>query len=248
MDETPRDKPVERDTLISKEENLAMFNQIARRYDGMNRLISLGLDRGWRKSAVTLLFDRTRTRVLDLGCGTADLALDVARAEDSSRIVGLDPSLGMLREGVRKVDAADFRSRIDFGVGDATALPFSDASFDGIVLGFVIRNVAQRMRALLEMGRVLMPGGRLVILELGVPENRFFSFFHHLHTRTLVPVAARLFAEKGAYDYLIRSVEAFPAPRRFVEEMRSAGFSNAGFSPLTLGAVNLFYGDVDKRV
>ena len=111
---------------------------------------------------------------------------------------------------------------------------------NGIILGFVIRNVEDRLAALKEMYRVLTPGGRLVILELGVPANRALRPFFHLHTRTLVPLSAKLFTEKGAYDYLIRSVEAFPPPPAFLQLMDTAGFVRAASKPLTFGAVNLF--------
>jgi demethylmenaquinone methyltransferase/2-methoxy-6-polyprenyl-1,4-benzoquinol methylase len=243
MSDHRSEKTKQRDTLISKSENLVMFNQIAKRYDLMNRIISLGLDRSWRKAAVKLLLRQDMDLVLDIGCGTADLALDIAKVSSVSRIIGIDPSFNMLKEGHRKMDAAFLRDRISLTVGDATILPFGSEVFDGIVLGFVIRNVEQRRLALLEMVRVLRPGGRLVILELGIPKNAFFSFCHRIHTRTLVPLAAAAFADKGAYGYLIHSVEAFPSPEFFVEEMRTAGFQDAAFLPLTLGAVNVFYGN-----
>ena len=232
-----------RDTLISREENLAMFDDIAKRYDLMNRVISLGLDRSWRKTAVQSLAPTDDGHYLDIGCGTADLGLDILKVAPAARIVGIDPSLGMLKAGLRKVQDRACEEKISLTVGDATRLPFRDASFDGIILGFVIRNVEDRLAALKEMHRVLNPGGRLVILELGVPANRALRLFFHLHTHTLVPLSAKLFTEKGAYDYLIRSVEVFPPPQAFLEFMDAAGFVRTASTPLTFGAVNLFTGE-----
>jgi len=231
-----------RDALISREENLAMFNDIARRYDLMNKVISLGRDRAWRRVAVGALSPRANGRYLDIGCGTADLGLDILRAAPKASVIGVDPSEGMLRVGNRKI-AADARAdRISLCIGDAVHLPVADGVFDGIILGFVIRNVEARSAALREMHRVLKPSGRLVILELGVPKSAVVKPFFHLHTRTLVPLSAKLFTEKDAYDYLIRSVEAFPPPEVFVESIRDAGFSDAATTSLTFGAVNVFTG------
>lgn len=232
-----------RDTLISREENLAMFNTIARRYDLMNKVISLGQDSSWRKVAVKVLAPKPRERFLDIGCGTADLSVDILKSVPDATVMGIDPSDAMLYVGKQKVVHQKLDERISLAIGDAVHLPFADGVFDGIILGFVIRNVTQRNMALAEMFRVLRSSGRLVILELGVPKNGAVKPFFRLHTRTLVPFFAKLFTEKGAYDYLIRSVEAFPPPDAFVESIQAAGFTKTKASPLTFGAVNVFYGE-----
>lgn len=237
-----------RDTLISREENLAMFNDIAGRYDLMNKVISFGQDRGWRKTAVRALAPKAGGRYLDIGCGTADLALDILKAAPDALVTGIDPSAGMLGVGKNKVRIKKVDKQVTLSIGDAVRLPFADNVFDGIILGFVIRNVEQRNTALKEMYRVIRPSGRLVILELGVPKNAAVKPFFHFHTRTLVPLCAKLFTEKGAYDYLIRSVEAFPPPDAFLQSIRAAGFTETKASPLTFGAVNLFYGEKPDRL
>ena len=215
-----------------------MFDDIAQRYDLMNRLISLGRDTHWRRRAIDQLHPRSGGRYLDVGSGTGDLAIDIECRTPGAAVIGLDPSLGMIRVGKGKVGKRE--KNIRFVGGDAMFLPFSDAGFDGVILGFCIRNVEDRMAAVTEFYRVLKPEGRLVILELTVPANPLFSLGHRLYTSTLIPLTAHLLAQKGAYDYLVESVRAFPAPDEFLSNMLSIGFTKGRAIPLMLGSVTVF--------
>lgn len=227
-----------RDTLISKRENQAMFNAIAHRYDLMNRLISLGRDAHWRRLAIDELRPRPHGRYLDVGSGTGDLAIDVEYRAPGSTVTGLDPSLGMLHIGSQKVSGSG--KGIRFVAGDAMYLPFGDARFDGVILGFCIRNVEDRTAAVAEFHRVLKPGGRLVILELTVPTNPVFSLGHLIYTSTIIPLIANILTQKGAYNYLVKSVRAFPRAQHFLEKMISVGFVRGHMVPLMLGSVTIF--------
>src|SRR5688572_25248039 len=153
-------------TASAREGSGAMFDGIARRYDLLNRVISLGIDQNWRRQTVAALNLRPGARVLDLATGTADLAIMAARKEPGARVVGLDPSQGMLEVGREKVARAGLTERVELVAGDAQSLPFPDGSFDGICMAFGIRNVTDRDRALREMARVTRPAGRIAILEL----------------------------------------------------------------------------------
>lgn len=232
----------DRDTLISRDENQAMFDRIAKRYDLMNRLISLGLDRSWRRRALRTLAPRPGGRYLDLGAGTGDLSLGILASEPAAKVVGLDPAREMLAIGREKGIQRGVDGRVTFVVGDAQQLPFSDSRFDGIVLGFCIRNVEQRQRALEEIHRVLTPGGALVMLELTEPQHPVSRWLHRVHTGTVIPAAAHLLSLSSAYEYLVKSVRAFPTPDEFTIQIRAAGFADAAHVTLTLGTVTLFSG------
>ena len=189
-----------------------MFDQIAHRYDLLNRINSLGLDRGWRKKTVASLGLRPGGRVLDLATGTADLPLEILRQAPEVTVVGLDPSPGMLDIGRRKVREDGLAEKVELIEGDAQALPFEDDAFDGITMAFGIRNVPDRGRALREMARVLRPGGRAAILELSEPRGGLMAPFARLHIHVVVPWVGSLLSGSAEYRYLQQSIEAFPAP------------------------------------
>jgi demethylmenaquinone methyltransferase/2-methoxy-6-polyprenyl-1,4-benzoquinol methylase len=217
-----------------------MFDGIARRYDLLNRLMSLGLDRLWRGRLVRSLELGEGARVLDLATGTADVALDIARRHASARVVGVDPSVGMLDVGRAKVSAAGLEQRITLEVGDAQALEASDASFDAVTISFGIRNVPDRLRALREMRRVLVPGGRLGILELAEPDGSLLGPVARLHVRSIVPRLGALLSGSREYRYLQESIERFPHRREFAEIIATAGFTDVQARPMAFGACVLF--------
>ena len=169
-----------------------MFDGIARRYDLLNRVNSLGLDQGWRRRLVAALELQPGQRVLDLATGTADLPLAFVRHQSDLSVVGLDPSVGMLEVGRKKVSAAGQEARIELVEGDAQALPYDDHTFDRISMSFGIRNVPDRAQALREMARVLKPGGRLAILELARPGRGLMGALARLHMQYFVPVMGAL--------------------------------------------------------
>jgi demethylmenaquinone methyltransferase / 2-methoxy-6-polyprenyl-1,4-benzoquinol methylase len=229
-----------RDTLISKSENRMMFDAIARKYDLMNRIISLGRDAAWRKKAIEALSLTPFARVLDVGSGTGDLAIDIVRTAPQVEVVGLDPAVGMLTVGREKMRRVASDKPVSIVVGDAMTLPFSDEVFDGVVLGFCIRNVEDRLAAVREFRRVLKPSGRLVILELTVPKNPLLSFGHLLYTGSVIPLVSFVVTKKGAYDYLVKSVRAFPKADAFLSAMTAVGFRRGSAMSLMLGSVTLF--------
>ena len=217
-----------------------MFDAIAPRYDLLNRLLSAGVDQRWRRRAVDSL-QLTGTEVLiDVCTGTADVAL-VGRAAGAARVVGVDFSGAMLAIGLRKVRAAAEERRIALLRGDATRLPVREASADAVTIAFGIRNVQRPELACAEMARALRPGGRLAILEFGVPRIPGVTMLYLWYFKYLLPLVGRtLSGHSAAYSYLPESVGAFPPPAEFVTILRQAGFQDVRAVPLTLGIVYLY--------
>ncbi len=218
----------------------AMFDRIARRYDLLNRLLSVGVDRRWRRLQVRSLRLPPAARVLDIATGTGDVALEVARQHPDARTLGLDPSLRMLSVGREKVRRAERSKQIDLLFGDARDLPYTDRSFDGVTIAFGIRNVPDRARALAEMARVTRPAGRVAILELLEPQGGGLSPLVRWWVRSVVPALGALLSGASEYRYLQRSMAAFPEPEAFSREMREAGLDVLEVRPLTCGVVCLF--------
>lgn len=233
-----------RDALIPSEENRRMFDRIARRYDLLNALMSLGLHRIWRNRAVKSLCATgcasDRRDILDIGCGTGDVALAVLRKEPKAYLTGIDLSTPMIEIAEKKTRAAGLQSRARYQTGDATALAFGDQTYTGIVSAFCLRNIDDRAKAFQEMRRVLRPGGTLVILELTKPAATLPRLIHQFHTRRIIPFLGSLLSQGSAYRYLADSIEHFPPPAAIVSEMTRAGFTQARHTPLTGGFVTLF--------
>ena len=218
----------------------AMFDQIAPRYDLLNRLMSMGVDRSWRRKTVDALALGANARVLDLATGTADLALLIAEIHPDATIVGVDPSVGMLRVGEEKARREGCSERVFLREGDAQALAFEDDSFDATCIAFGIRNVPDREAALREMARVTRPGGRVAILELTEPRVGWLSPVARFHVHKVIPRLGALLSGSREYRYLEKSIAAFPAPTEFAELMRSAGLPILEVRPLTFGSCTLF--------
>jgi demethylmenaquinone methyltransferase / 2-methoxy-6-polyprenyl-1,4-benzoquinol methylase len=207
----------------------AMFDRISPVYDPMNRLMTVGLDRRWRRMTVGAVV-RPGDEVLDACCGTGDLALEAQRA--GGRVTGLDFSERMLERARRKSDA------VRWVRGDVLDLPFPDGSFDAVTVGFGIRNVADLDAGLVELARVLRPGGRLGCLEITRPRGVLRPFFR-LWFDGLVPLAGKVLPGGSAYSYLPASVRRFPGPEDLGEAMRRAGFGEVGWRLLGGGIVAL---------
>jgi demethylmenaquinone methyltransferase/2-methoxy-6-polyprenyl-1,4-benzoquinol methylase len=218
----------------------AMFDNIAGRYDLLNRLISFGVDQRWRRKTVAALELRAGARALDLATGTADLAVRIAVTHADATVVGLDPSSGMLDVGRTKVARAGLDGRIELVVGDAQALPFDDASFDGITIAFGIRNVPDRLKALREMARVVKPGGRVAVLELSEPRSGILGPLARFHVHHVVPFVGGLISGSREYRYLQTSIAQFPPPDQFAATMREAGLEVLRVEPLTFGVCTLY--------
>ncbi|HEY5996377.1 MAG TPA: bifunctional demethylmenaquinone methyltransferase/2-methoxy-6-polyprenyl-1,4-benzoquinol methylase UbiE [Candidatus Deferrimicrobiaceae bacterium] len=235
--------------LDEKNRNIGdMFSAIAPRYDFLNRLLSAGIDRGWRRLAVRALTPAAGGRFLDVATGTADIALEIFRQKGSgARVTGADLSAGMMRFGQRKASKAGLASRMSFVQAPCESLPFRDAAFDSAAISFGIRNVVDRERGLSEMCRVVRPGGRVVVLEFSLPENRFFAMLYNFYFTTLLPRIGGLFSKRSAYTYLPDSVLSFPAPDVFERMMRDAGCATVTRKPLTFGIATLYVGTRDTE-
>jgi len=233
-----------------------MFDAIAPRYDLLNHLLSAGIDRRWRTAAIRSLKLTGRETLLDVCCGTADVALEGRRALDdrresrrgrpsgrpsAARVVGVDFSGAMLAFGLQKVRAAGEAGHVTLLRGDAMQLPAADRSVDAATVAFGIRNVQRPDVACREIARVLRPGGRLAILEFGVPripgiKPVYLWYFTHVLPR----IGRAISGHNAAYSYLPASVGTFAPPSEFVETLERAGFSSVRADPLTFGIVYLY--------
>lgn len=221
----------------------AMFDRIAHRYDLLNRVLSMGVDQGWRRRAVRAMELGPGGQALDVATGTADLAVRMARAAEGVRVVGVDPSHNMLEVGRRKVSSARLGDRVTLEMGDAEALPFEDGRFDASAIAFGIRNVPDRERGLREMARVTRPGGRVVVLELSEPRGGIMGSLARFHVHTLVPRVGALLSGAREYRYLQESIAAFPPPEQFAQMMERAGLRVREVRPLTFGSCCLYVGE-----
>jgi len=228
-----------------KEKIEQMFDAIAPDYDRLNHLMSLGIDKRWRRRALRQIVEPERAQeILDLACGTGDFSLAIARkAHPQTRVTGVDLSEGMLAVMREKVRAAGLEARISAEKGDADALPFADGSFDRVTVAFGVRNFEHRETALREIRRVLRPGGRLVILELSLPSNPVVRWAYMLYFTRLTPlIGGRISGEKAAYRYLPASVLHFPGKREWMATMAACGFRAVTHRALSLGICRLYTG------
>ncbi|WP_338866061.1 bifunctional demethylmenaquinone methyltransferase/2-methoxy-6-polyprenyl-1,4-benzoquinol methylase UbiE [Myxococcus stipitatus] len=219
-----------------------MFSSIATRYDVTNEVLSFGVHRLWRRTAVRLSQAKAGESVLDCASGTGDLALAFKRkVGGTGRVLGTDFCAEMLESAPSK--AAKAGLQVDFQVADAMALPFADNSFDVASIGFGIRNVDDPVKCLQEMGRVVKPGGRVVVLEFGQPEGVFGALFR-IYSKTVMPtIGGLLTGNRAAFEYLPRTSAAFPAGERFLSLMDQSGaYSERSAYPLTFGTANVYVG------
>jgi demethylmenaquinone methyltransferase/2-methoxy-6-polyprenyl-1,4-benzoquinol methylase len=218
-----------------------MFDAISGRYDALNRLLSGGLDRRWRRQAIDALVLTGRETLADVCTGTADLAIAARRPGGARRVIGVDFAMAMLAIGREKVRKAGLRDSVVLVRGDATELPLGRASVEAATVAFGIRNVQNPSLACAELHRVLKPGGRLAILEFGVPPLPILRAVYLWYFRVLLPRVGRWISRhSSAYAYLPASVGAFPPPAEFAELMRGAGFDVGRITPLAGGIVYLY--------
>lgn len=219
-----------------------MFSAIAPSYDRLNRLLSFGVDASWRRALVARL-PRGAQRVLDLACGTGDVALAAADARPGLRVIGADFSLPMLRGAQRKVRAGGLAGCISLQAASAEDLPYRGNSFDAVTIAFGIRNVVRRERALGEMLRVLRPGGRALILDFSLPPNALVRAVYGCYFQRVLPLVGGLVSgNRGAYRYLPESVAGFPPRERFAQLMEAQGFAEVRYEDFTLGVATLYQG------
>jgi len=221
-----------------------MFARITRRYDLMNRVMTGGRDQAWRRMAARELRLGARSLVLDLATGTGDLAFAVREAYPDARIVAMDFSEAILREGVRKACMRDEQGTA-WGVGDALALPFADATFDGCTNAFLIRNVVDLPLCLREMKRVVKPGGRVVCMEITHPQVPVFKQLFAIYFYRLVPIVGGLIAgDPKAYSYLPNSLTHFPPAEPLKRIMQEAGYRDVRYRLIGLGTMAIHVAEV----
>jgi len=231
--------------MPKKEKVQQMFDNIAPTYDKLNHIMSLSVDKLWRRHALKEIVDGTPQRILDVACGTGDSTISIARAAaEGTKVTGADISEGMMALVMEKVRKAGVGDRIDLQVADGEALPYGEGTFDRVTCAFGIRNFEHKEKGLAEFQRVLKPGGKAVILELSVPQNRVIRWVYDLYFLHILPwVGGSISGDKAAYKYLPASVHNFPAPNDFCAMMEAAGFRSVRCKTFTLGLCRMFVGE-----
>lgn len=233
-------KPYKDSVLGKKEQVTKMFDTISGDYDGLNRVISFGIDIKWRKKVVRIIKETNPNSILDIATGTGDLAIALAQTH-ASKIVGLDISSGMLEIGKGKIKKQGLDHKIDMVLGDSENMPFEDNTFDAITVGFGVRNFETLENGLKEILRVLKPGGCFVILETSIPTKTPYKQGYHFYTKNILPIIGRLFSkDKNAYKYLSESASEFPYGDALNNILREIGFTNVKDLPQTFGVATIY--------
>lgn len=232
------------ETHSSKKEQVrSMFNNIAGRYDLLNRILSLGIDIQWRNTAIKELKKYTPENVLDVACGTGDFTI-AALKSGAKKITGVDISEEMLRSGQKKIKKKNLGKYIELVLGDSEHLQFDTATFDACTVAFGVRNFEKLQVGINEMFRVIKPGGAIVILEFSRPRKFPVKQLYNFYFSTILPAIGRLISgDSRAYTYLFESVSVFPDGDDFINHLKVAGFKNCRCTRLTLGICSLYIGE-----
>jgi len=230
-----------KDSGLGKKEQVAqMFDTISGNYDGLNRVISFGIDVKWRKKVLKLVAAKNPQTILDIATGTGDLAILMAQT-NAEEIIGADISEGMMEVGRKKVTEKALDSRIKLVYGDSENLPFKDAYFDAITVAFGIRNFETLEKGLAEILRVLKPGGIFVILETSVPTKFPYKQGYTFYSKYMLPLIGRLFSkDRSAYAYLSESASVFPHGEMLNNILRKIGFIEVKHLPQTMGVATIY--------
>ncbi|HWB28626.1 MAG TPA: bifunctional demethylmenaquinone methyltransferase/2-methoxy-6-polyprenyl-1,4-benzoquinol methylase UbiE [Chitinophagaceae bacterium] len=229
---------------VAKKKQVAqMFDSIAFRYDFLNRFLSFGIDVWWRKKAISQLKQLQPGAVLDVATGTADVAIMTYKQLKPAKITGIDISEGMLQLGRQKIEKLGLGQYITLQQGDSETINYPDNTFDAITVAFGVRNFENLEKGLSEMRRVLKPGGKLVVLEFSRPKQPIFKNLCNWYMHVLTPGIGKMFSkDKNAYQYLSKSVQAFPEREEFTGIMQAAGYTQTYFKPLSLGICCIYCG------
>lgn len=218
-----------------------MFNRIAPTYDLLNHSLSLGIDKRWRRKAIDALRPFEPQVILDVATGTGDFAIMAAQRLEPQRIIAIDISDGMMKQGRDKVHMAGLDGVIFFDREDCTALSYDDATFDAVTVAYGARNFENLEAGLSEMCRVLVPGGHLMLVELTTPPRFPMRQLFGVYAKVVMPLVGRIVShDDSAYTYLPRTMEAFPQPERLVPLMCHCGFSNVEFKRFTFGLSTMY--------
>lgn len=245
MSEFAHDKvvPYAESKAGKKEQVASMFDSIAGKYDFLNRFLSLGIDKGWRKKAIAQFDNKNLQHLLDIATGTGDMAIMAYRQIQPQKITGVDISEGMMEVGRKKIAENKLDTAIQLQLGDSTALPFENETFDGAMVAFGVRNFADLQKGLEEIHRVLKDKSQLVIVEFSQPHSWWFKPIYQLYMKWITPNIGKLFSgNKEAYSYLNESVIAFPEGTSFLEVFNKAGFHKTYQIKLTLGICSIYCG------
>ena len=217
-----------------------MFDTISREYDGLNRVISFGIDVKWRKKVVDIVGKQNPDSILDIATGTGDLAINLSKTS-ATKIVGFDISPGMLEVGKEKVIQKELDHKIEMVLGDSENMPFKDNSFDAITVAFGVRNFENLEKGLSEILRVLKPNGIFVILETSVPTKTPYKQGYSFYSTNILPLIGKVFSkDKVAYSYLSESASVFPYGEALNNILRKIGFINAEALPQTFGVATIY--------
>ena len=232
--------PYKNSSMSKKQQVAKMFDTISNEYDGLNRVISFGIDIKWRKKVVEIVKLQNPDSILDIATGTGDLAINLTKT-NAKKIIGLDISEGMLNVGREKINLKQLNHTIDMVVGDSENLPFENDSFDAITVAFGVRNFETLEKGLSEILRVLKPGGIFVILETSVPTKFPFRQGYFMHTKIFLPLIGKLFSkDKQAYGYLSTSAAKFPYGESFNNILKKTGFIQVKDLPQTFGVATIY--------
>ena len=225
---------------MNEKQNIgSLFNRIAGSYDRLNHLLSLNIDKRWRRKAVKKLVPCQN--LLDVAIGTADLAIEVVQQGKAQHVTGIDLSTEMMRIGAEKVAKRNMQGQIEFLEGSALALPYPDGHFDTVTCAYGVRNFSDLDQGLREMRRVLKAGGQLMILEFSYPKNRFIAWFYDLYFSHILPkIGQWLSKDKTAYDYLNRSVKNFIWGEAMAERLKAAGFKDIDYKTMSCGITTAY--------
>lgn len=237
----PEVKPYQESELTKKQQVEQMFDNISGKYDFLNHLLSMNIDKVWRKKTVKRIAEINPQSILDVATGTGDLAIALEKGTKAAKITGLDLSQGMLDVGIDKVKKLGLDHKIDMIKGDSENLPFENDSFDAITVAFGVRNFEHLDKGLAELYRVLKPGGRLAVLEFSQPTSFPFKQFYNFYFKNILPGLGKLVSkDSSAYTYLPESVGAFPFGKAFVQKLSEQNFKDGVSRPLTFGIASLY--------
>ena len=232
--------PYKDSTLGKKQQVTQMFDAISGNYDGLNRVISFGIDVKWRKKVVELVKSKNPETILDIATGTGDLAIMLSKTE-AKKIIGLDLSSGMLAIGKQKINQKNLSDKIEMVLGDSENIPFPDNHFDAITVSFGIRNFETLEKGLLEILRVLKPNGIFVILETSNPEKTPFKQGYFFYTKYILPLIGKFFSkDNSAYGYLSESASIFPYGEKLNNILRKLSFIDVVAMPQTFGVATIY--------
>jgi len=232
--------PYKDETATKKEQVARMFDNISHRYDFLNHFLSLGIDKGWRKKAITLLKPSQPKILLDVATGTGDFAIQ-ALSLKPDKIIGVDISAGMLDVGRKKMDKRGIAHIIEMIQADSENLPFEQNKFDAVTVAFGVRNFENLEKGLKEIWRVMKPGALLAVLEFSRPKRFPFKQGYNFYFKTILPkIGSWISRDKAAYSYLPESVEAFPDGEDFLTILKEVGFKNVSCKPLTFGISSIY--------